>query len=79
MKQAKKPEVVYKKSPLAKLSEEHVAHLQNLVSGGLMRTITPDDVAQHFLQTGYARQATGGLMATDAGHKALMMYNKGEK
>ena len=78
----KKPQVVYKpKSPIAKisaakLSAEHAPHLQNLVGNGLMRKVLPDDVAQHFLQAGYARQAVGGLMATDAGHRALMMYNK---
>lgn len=80
MKQDKKPKVVYKpKSPIAKLSDEHAAHLQNLVGNGLMRKIIPPDVEVHFLQTGYARQAVGGLMATDAGHKALIMYNKGIK
>lgn len=77
MKPSKKPEVVYKpKSPLAKLSPEHASHLQNLVGNGLMRTATPPDVEAHFLQSGYARKAVGGLMATDAGHKALIMYYK---
>lgn len=77
MKQAKKPQVVYKpKSPVAKLSHEHAAHLQNLAGNGLLRKVTPDDVANHFLLAGYARKAVGGLMITDAGHKALMIYNK---
>lgn len=74
----KKPEVVYKpQSPLAKLSSEHAEHLQNLVENGLLRKVTPPDIAEHFLQAGYARKAVGGLMATDAGHRALMQFYKG--
>lgn len=77
MRHDKKPEVVYKpKSPIPRLSDDRAGHLQNLVGNGLMRKVTPDDVTEYFLQQGYARKAVGGLMATEAGHKALMIYNK---
>lgn len=59
-----------------KLSHLHASHLQNLAGNGLMRKIVPPDVENYFLQAGYARKVVGGLMATDAGHKALMIYNK---
>ncbi len=80
MKPSQKPQIVYKpKPPAIKLSEEHAAHLQNLIGNGLMRKVIPSDVESYFLQAGYVRKAVGGLMATDAGHKALMVYNKGNK
>ncbi len=78
MKPSRKPEVVYKpKSPIAKLSDEHANHLTNISSGGLMRTVVPSHVEEHFLQSGYVRHAVGGLMITQAGHHALMMWGQG--
>ena len=77
MKSFRKPQVVYKpKPPITKLSDKHALHLDNLANGGLMRTVTPPDVEESLLQAGYARKAVGGLMLTDMGHRALLMYQK---
>lgn len=54
------------------MKEEHVPHLLNLSYGGLMRSKTPDDVADQLIHDGYARRAVGGLMATDAAHQLLV-------
>lgn len=54
------------------LKPEHFPHLQNLAYNGLMRTVIPDDVAEHFIQNGYAKNAVGGLIATDAAHQVLV-------
>ena len=53
------------------LKPEHIRHLENLAYNGLMRTVIPEDVVEHFIQTGYARNAVGGLIATDQAHEAL--------
>lgn len=54
------------------LEPEEIAHLQNLATGGLLRTITPEHVAEKFIKLGYARKAAGGLVATDGAHKLLI-------
>lgn len=54
------------------LKPEHISHLENLVFGGLMRSKTPDDIAEHFVQNGYARKTFGGLVATGAAQKLLI-------
>lgn len=51
---------------------EHKPHLLNLAFGGLLRTVTPDDVAEHLVNTGYAQHATGGLIATEKAHRMLI-------
>ena len=51
--------------------DEHLFHLDNLINGGLMRTITPDDAAKHLVEKGLARHTVGGLVATDAAYKFL--------
>lgn len=53
------------------LEPEEIAHLQNLATGGLMRTITPEHVAEKFIKLGYAKKAVGGLVATDGAQKLL--------
>lgn len=53
------------------MNEDHIPHLQNLCYGGLMRAVTPTEVADELIQKGYARKAIGGLMATDAAHQLL--------
>lgn len=54
------------------LKLEHIPHLENLAYNGLMRTKLPDDVAEHFIKHGYARNAVGGLMATSSAQRALI-------
>lgn len=54
------------------MNEEYLPHIQNLAFGGLMRTVTPDDVADDLIKNGYARKAVGGLVATDAAHQLLI-------
>lgn len=54
------------------MNEDYIPHLTNLCFGGLMRTKTPDDVAEKLIQQGYARHAVGGLVATDAAHQLLV-------
>lgn len=58
------------------ISAEHADHLDNILNGGLMRKVTPEHIAEHFIQNGYIRRAVGGYVATEGGHNALMMYNK---
>lgn len=59
------------------LTDEHIDHLQNIGYGGLMRKVTPRHVESHFLEMGYVRRAVGGLMITDAGHKAMIDWDNG--
>lgn len=54
------------------MKDDHIPHLYNLAYGGLMRTKTPDDVADQLIKDGYARKAVGGLVATDAAHQFLV-------
>jgi len=73
----KAPEVVYKpKPPVAKLSAEEAAHLHNIAYGGLMRTVTPEHISETLLKQGYIRNAVGGTVATDAGHRLLAKVKK---
>lgn len=58
------------------LSDEHAEHLNNILTGGLMRKVTPEHIEKEFLQSGYARKAVGGLMPTETGYKAFMMWQK---
>lgn len=54
------------------ISLEDMPHLQNIGYGGLMRSVTPDDVAERFMSQGHARMTTAGtLVLTEAGYKAL--------
>jgi len=76
----RKPEVFYKpKSPIDKLSDTHAEHMDNIINGGLMRKITPDDIKEHLLKQNYIRHTIGGLVPTNAGHYAFMMWQKGQK
>ncbi len=73
MKPSSKPEVVYKpKPPMMQISDEHLPHLDNIINGGLMRTVVPAHIEQQLLQAGYARKAVGGLMPTEHGYKMFM-------
>ena len=70
-----KPHVVYKpKSPLDRLSDDHAKHLDNIINGGLTRTVTPPDIEHELLQAGYARKAVGGLMPTEHGYKMFIAH-----
>lgn len=53
------------------LEKEHIEHLDNIAFGGLMRTITPDDVAAKLIEQGHIRKGVGGYMATKTGYEAL--------
>lgn len=65
------------KSPyFSSLTSRHAEHLTDMVKGGLMRKVLPHDVEEHFLKHGYIQKATGGMMATDAGQYALMLWQK---
>lgn len=81
-KPIKKPEipVIYKpKSKIELLNIEQAGHLNNIINGGLMRKVTPAHIEAQFLKEGYIRKAVGGLMITDAGHHAFMLWQKGGK
>ena len=56
------------------MKPELIPHLHNLAYGGLLRSKTPDDVAEKLIQDGYARRAVGGLVATDAAHQMLVQH-----
>lgn len=51
---------------------EHLPHLENLAYGGLIRSKMPEDIADHFLKYGYARNVAGGLVATDLAQRVLI-------
>ena len=51
--------------------DEHLFHLDNLINGGLMRTVTPDDAAKSLIEKGLARHAVGGLVATESAYQYL--------
>lgn len=54
------------------LSPEDLTHMQNIGYGGLLRTVTPDDVAERLISQGYARPtAAGTLLLTGEGYKAI--------
>lgn len=77
-KSFRKPAIVYKnKSPISKLSYEEAGHMKNILYGGLMKTYTPPHIEEQFLKQGYIYKATGGLMPTEAGHHAFMLWQKG--
>lgn len=81
-KQKKPPKVVHKTKPRAiidKLSDDHAEHLHNISHGGLMRKVTPTHIEVELLKHGYIRRAVGGLMPTEVGFKALMLWQKGKK
>lgn len=63
-------------SSFGKLGDEHIGHLNNIATGGLMRVITPDHVANDLIQRGYIRRGIGGLIVTDSGQHALMQSQK---
>lgn len=54
------------------LKPEHLPHLANLAFGGLIRTKTPDDIAEHLIKNGYAKKVMGGLVATDTAQQVLI-------
>ncbi len=58
------------------LSDEHAPHLDNIINGGLMKTIVPSYAEAHLIEQGYAYKAVGGLMPTETGHKAFMDWQK---
>lgn len=58
------------------MNHEDEKELQNIYTGGLMRTVTPDHIEKKFLQNGYIKRGAGGLMITESGHKALMLHQK---
>ena len=58
------------------LTSDEAAELENIYSGGLMRKVTPQNIEQQFLESGYIRRAVGGLVPTKAGHEALMNWKK---
>ncbi len=53
------------------ISDEDKSHMHNIGYGGIMRTITPDDVAEKLIASGHVRIAAGGLMLTELGYKSL--------
>lgn len=59
------------------INEDSADHLDNIINGGLMRKITPDDIASQFLDSGYIRRATGGYVPTKEGHQAFLEWQKG--
>ncbi len=58
------------------LAPEHFEHLDNILNNGLLKKVVPSDAEAALLQSGYARKAVGGLMPTEAGHKAFMQHQK---
>lgn len=68
-----KPSAKHAPEPIA---DEDAPHLENIINGGLLRSSTPDHVAADFLMRGLIYKATGGLMPTEAGHYALMNWQK---
>ena len=54
------------------MDDELTPHLENIVTGGLMRTATPDHIAEQLLEKGLVRKAVGGLMPTKIGHETFM-------
>jgi hypothetical protein len=59
-----------------KIEDEHAPHLDNIINGGLMRTNTPEHIEDELLKRGLIYRATGGLMPTDDGQRALMQWQK---
>ncbi len=55
---------------------EHIPHLENLATGGIMRKVVPPHIESVFLENGYARKTVGGLCITDSGRKLFMDYQK---
>ena len=54
------------------ISDEDRAHMHNIAYGGMMRSITPEDVAEKLVSSGYARLTTAGtLLLTESGHMVL--------
>lgn len=53
------------------LDAEHMGHLINIGTGGLMRIVTPDEVSDKLITAGYVRMAVGGLVITKTGHEVL--------
>lgn len=51
---------------------KHLEHIANLAYGGLMRTKTPDDVAEELIKNGHAKMTPGGLVATDEAQRLLV-------
>lgn len=42
-----------------------------------MRKVLPSHIEEHFLRNGFVRHAVGGVIPTDAGQYAYMMWQKG--
>lgn len=80
-KHDKPPQVVHKPKPklAAKLGKEEAEHLHNIMYGGLMRKVTPAHIEAQLIKQGHIRRAVGGLMPTEAGFKALTMWEKSTK
>ncbi len=64
---------------MIQLLPEHFEHLDNILNNGLLKKVVPAEAEVALLQAGYARKAVGGLMPTEAGHKAFMQYQKDSK
>ena len=58
---------------------DDLPHLENLITGGLMRKITPPEIEAKFLRSGYARKAVGGLVATETAQKIFWENQHGGK
>lgn len=55
-----------------RVKPEHVSHVTNIAYGGLLKTVTPEDVTEDLIKSGYVRKAVGGLVATDTAHQYLI-------
>lgn len=62
-----------------KIDIQHLPHVENIAYGGLMRTVTPDDVAEKLTQMGLAARKVGGLVATDHAHRSLLEMGRNPK
>lgn len=54
------------------MKPEHIPHILNIAYGGLLRTTTPEDVANHLEKAGYVKKAIGGLVPTQSAYDYLI-------
>lgn len=57
------------------LTHDESMHLRNVVRGGLMMKVVPDDVTEKLVEHGHIIQVLGGLKATDQGQLYDMIYH----
>lgn len=58
------------------MNHKYISHIENLAYGGLDRTVTPDDVAEHLIKQGLAKHVVGGLIATPAAQQMLLSHGR---